>query len=72
VNTGVGVYWMFYSGGNFEPAAAPPGLRGFREGVDIEGLRCLLPLTMGLSQARALNPHQAKLCCTRLTALNAC
>ena len=39
VNTGVGVYWMFYSGGSFEPAAVPSGLHGLAAGTEVEGLR---------------------------------
>lgn len=40
VNTGVGVYWMFYSGGSFEEATAPAGLPELTEGDPVEGLRC--------------------------------
>lgn len=39
VNTGVGVYWMFYSGGSFEEAAVPSGFPGAEPGVQAEGLR---------------------------------
>jgi hypothetical protein len=39
VNTGVGVYWMFYTGGNFEEAAVPSGMPALPEGKHIEGLR---------------------------------
>ncbi len=40
VNTGVGVYWMFYAGGDFNSAAAPAGLPGFADGAEIESLTC--------------------------------
>lgn len=39
VNVGVGVYWMFYTGGCYEPAVSPAGLPGFPERQEIEGLR---------------------------------
>ena len=39
VNTGVGVYWMFYTGGNFETAHTPTGLPDLPEGQEVEGLR---------------------------------
>lgn len=39
VNTGVGVYWMFYTGGSFEPVPTPAGLPGLPEGQELEGLR---------------------------------
>jgi hypothetical protein len=39
VNTGVGVYWMFYSGGDFEPVPAPAGMPGLTPGQSVEGLR---------------------------------
>lgn len=39
VNTGVGVYWMFYTGGCFEAATVPNSMHGLPEGQDIEGLR---------------------------------
>ena len=39
VATGVGVYWMFYAGGSFEPADAPDGVAGLPAGQAVEGLR---------------------------------
>lgn len=39
VATGVGVYWMFYSGGSFEEVEAPQGLPGLQAGHSVEGLR---------------------------------
>jgi len=39
VNTGVGVYWMFYTGGNFEEVVVPGGMPTLPEGKSIEGLR---------------------------------
>ncbi|KAK9901696.1 hypothetical protein WJX75_008691 [Coccomyxa subellipsoidea] len=36
---GGGVYWMFYSGSSFEPAAAPAGLPGLEPGSEQEGMR---------------------------------
>ena len=39
VNTGVGVYWMFYSGGNFEEAEVPAGFPMLEAGSSAEGLR---------------------------------
>ena len=48
VNTGVGVYWMFYAGGSFEEAVVPAGMPGLAEGTEVEGLRlgalvCYIP-----------------------------
>ncbi len=39
VATGVGVYWMFYSGASFEDVEAPEGLPGLQAHDSIEGLR---------------------------------
>ena len=39
VNTGVGVYWMFYSGGSFEEAEVPAGFPAIEAGSSAEGLR---------------------------------
>ena len=39
VNTGVGVYWMFYSGASFEEVPIPAGLSALPEGQEVEGLR---------------------------------
>jgi hypothetical protein len=44
------VYWMFYSGGDFEPVAAPQGLPGAAAGAAVEGLRMRPGLAM--SQVR--------------------
>lgn len=41
--SGAGVYWMFYSGSNFESTQAPAGLHGLEAGKEVEGLRCALP-----------------------------
>ncbi|KAF8059183.1 NDK1 [Scenedesmus sp. PABB004] len=46
VSSGVGVYWMFYSGGDFEPVPAPPGLPGAEPGAPVEGLRLRPGLAM--------------------------
>ncbi|WIA38670.1 hypothetical protein OEZ86_001976 [Tetradesmus obliquus] len=46
VSSGVGVYWMFYSGGDFEPVPAPPGLPGAAAGDAVEGLRMRPGLAM--------------------------
>ncbi len=50
-STSGGVYWMFYSGGSFETAAAPAGLPGLEAGTEHEGLRCvpLVHLALGVS-----------------------
>jgi hypothetical protein len=50
VSSGVGVYWMFYSGGDFEAVPAPPGLPGAAAGDAVEGLRMRPGLAM--SQVR--------------------
>lgn len=39
VSAGVGVYWMFYVGGDFEPVAVPPGMPGAVADQTLEGLR---------------------------------
>ncbi|DBA88790.1 TPA: hypothetical protein ACH3X1_004205 [Trebouxia sp. C0004] len=39
VATGVGVYWMFYSGASFEDVAAPEGFPGLQAHDSVEGLR---------------------------------
>lgn len=39
VATGVGVYWMFYSGASFEDVEAPEGFPGLQARDSIEGLR---------------------------------
>lgn len=39
VNQGAGVYWMFYSGGSFDPVATPPGFPGPPPGSQVEGLQ---------------------------------
>lgn len=39
VATGVGVYWMFYSGASFEDVEAPEGFPGLQAGDSVEGLR---------------------------------
>lgn len=46
VSSGVGVYWMFYSGGDFEAVAAPEGLPGGAAGAAVEGLRLRPGLAM--------------------------
>lgn len=46
VSSGVGVYWMFYSGGDFEPVSAPQGLPGAADGAAVEGLRMRPGLAM--------------------------
>lgn len=39
VATGVGVYWMFYSGASFEDVEAPDGFPGLQAHDSVEGLR---------------------------------
>lgn len=46
VSSGVGVYWMFYSGGDYEPVTAPQGLPGVSAGAVVEGLRMRPGLAM--------------------------
>lgn len=53
VSSGVGVYWMFYSGGDCEPVAAPQGLPGAKAGAAVEGLRMRPGLAM--SQVRVMH-----------------
>lgn len=60
VSSGVGVYWMFYSGGDFEAIAAPEGLPGLAAGQEYEGVRMRAGLAM--SQVR---------CCPAARALHA-
>ena len=50
VSSGVGVYWMFYSGGDYEAVPAPQGLPGAEAGNVVEGLRMRPGLAM--SQVR--------------------
>ena len=38
VNTGVGVYWLYYAGGDFNTSPAPQGIPGLQEGTQVEGL----------------------------------
>jgi hypothetical protein len=44
VDNGTGVYWLFYTGGDFAETVAPTGLPGFTEGAAVEGLRCAADL----------------------------
>ncbi|KAK9799010.1 hypothetical protein WJX73_003754 [Symbiochloris irregularis] len=46
VGEGVGVYWMYYSGGNFEAADCPAGLQGADSSQIIEGIRTRPGLAM--------------------------
>jgi hypothetical protein len=46
VSSGVGVYWMFYTGGDFSPLPAPQGLPGAEAGAEVEGLRMRPGLAM--------------------------
>lgn len=39
VNQGTGVYWMFYSGGTFDPVVPPAGFPGIPAGTEVEGLQ---------------------------------
>eukprot|EP00775_Hariotina_reticulata_P008734 gene8734-8914_t len=60
VSSGVGVYWMFYSGGDFEAVAAPEGLPGAAAGAAVEGLRMRPGLAMsqdGRNWARIEGDH---------------
>lgn len=61
VSSGVGVYWMFYSGGDFEPVAPPQGLPGAAAadggsgvGVGVEGLRMRPGLAMSQVRSRGV------------------
>eukprot|EP00882_Tetradesmus_deserticola_P025671 GHRQ01028221.1.p1 GENE.GHRQ01028221.1~~GHRQ01028221.1.p1 ORF type:complete len:164 (+),score=56.56 GHRQ01028221.1:1087-1578(+) len=57
VSSGVGVYWMFYSGGDFEAVPAPAGLPGAAAaGGAVEGLRMRPGLAM--SQVRQVGAHK--------------
>lgn len=40
VNSGTGVYWLFYAGGDFAETSTPAGLPGFTGVAEVEGLRC--------------------------------
>lgn len=40
VNSGTGVYWLFYAGGDFAETPAPAGLPELTQGAAVEGLRC--------------------------------
>ncbi|EFJ53217.1 hypothetical protein VOLCADRAFT_86273 [Volvox carteri f. nagariensis] len=46
VSSGVGVYWMFYSGGDFEPVMLPEGFPSSGERRPVEGLRLRPGLAM--------------------------
>ena len=45
-----GVYWMFYTGIDYQPVAAPEGLAGLPAGKEVEGL-CARP-GLAMSQVR--------------------
>ena len=47
---GAGVYWMFYTGIDFQPVTVPAGLPGMHEGAEVEGL-CARP-GLAMSQVR--------------------
>ncbi|KAL0055171.1 hypothetical protein WJX82_008147 [Trebouxia sp. C0006] len=60
VATGVGVYWMFYSGASHEDVEAPEGFPGLQAHDSIEGLRMRPGLAMsqdGLNWARIEGEH---------------
>ncbi|KAI8471882.1 MAG: glycosyl hydrolase [Monoraphidium minutum] len=60
VSSGVGVYWMFYTGGDFAPLEAPAGLPGVPAGAAVEGLRMRPGLAMsqdGRNWARIEGDH---------------
>jgi hypothetical protein len=61
VGQGVGVYWMFYSGGDYEPVPVPEGMPGAQPGQTLEGLRKRPGLA--LSQVRSVR----SLGCTALS-----
>jgi hypothetical protein len=61
VSGGVGVYWMFYSGGDFEPVAAPQGLPGAAAGATVEGLR----MRPGLAMSQVRNQGMVRACTMR-------
>jgi hypothetical protein len=42
VNGGTGVYWMFYTGVDFQPVHVPEGMPGMEGGRELEGL-CARP-----------------------------
>jgi len=56
VSSGVGVYWMFYSGGDLEPVATPQGLPGAEAGAAVEGLR----MRPGLAMSQVGVKHSLK------------
>lgn len=53
VSSGVGVYWMFYTGGDFAPLEAPRGLPGLDAGAPVEGLRMRPGLAMSQASGGA-------------------
>ncbi|GBF93562.1 hypothetical protein Rsub_06282 [Raphidocelis subcapitata] len=61
IQSGVGVYWMFYSGGDFSPLEAPSGMPGAPgAGAALEGLRMRPGLAMsqdGRNWARIEGEH---------------
>jgi hypothetical protein len=66
VSSGVGVYWMFYSGGDFEAVPAPEGLPGLVPGQAYEGARMRAGLAMSqvCAGADCLLPRCCRcLCC---------
>ena len=54
VATGVGVYWMFYSGASFEDVEAPEGFPGLQAHDSIEGLRYAPDRNRILKRARKI------------------
>lgn len=60
VDSGVGVYWMFYTGGDYEPVRVPAGVPGLPEGGEVEGIRMRPGLAMsqdGRNWARIEGEH---------------
>ena len=50
VNGGTGVYWMFYTGADYQSVRVPEGIPGLEAGAEVEGL-CGRP-GLAMSQAR--------------------
>ena len=54
-HAGAGVYWMFYTGIDFQPLPVPQGLPGMEAGAEVEGL-CARP-GLAMSQVRARSAY---------------
>jgi hypothetical protein len=56
-----GVYWMFYTGADYQPLQVPDGMPGMTPGAEVEGL-CTRP-GLAMSQVRRLRSHHHCCCC---------